>query len=360
MRTTITIPFATAASGSRSRAGRLEPFLLADSLVVVVEVASADRLSPAATVRSRNGAGPEQTVWSLDGELVRPVEMDRLVARGEAVPRRVRADRIVEDVLVRDGWDLTDWRREVPSAVYAAACFDAAGEFDRDYTVVGPGELKVVGSRLSEEALHRLHLVSEHLLVVDGELWTRCPAPRIVVDDPLQGPYVASSSEVHYLAVMDMDRVGRQFFALDRSHDAFAYCAAAAGHTPVGEEHLPGIEIHDAPAIAFDDLVETARMVAPPLLSELDRDLAWFSADGLDDFVAARAAGSRLREAPSREDALLLFEAFSRIAADPGDPAGLFDAPGEGLMRRIGRFGLRASAFEVDVVPDLPLGGPVP
>lgn len=360
MRTTITIPFATAAIGSRTRAGPRAPFLVADSITIAVEVASSDRLALAAAVPTRNGAGPRQSVWSLDGELVRPVEMDRRRARDGVVPRRVRADRIVEDVLDRGGWDLPDWRREVPASVYAATCFDATGEYDRDYSIVEPADLKVVDTTLSEEALHRVALVSQSLLVVDGELWTRCPAPRIVVDDPRQGPYVAAPSEVHYLSVMDTDRAGRQFFALDRLHDAFAYCATAAGAAAVGGEHLPGVEIHDASAIAFDDLVETALMVAAPTLHDLGRDLAWFSSDGMDDFVAARAAGSRLREAPSREDALLLFEAFSRIATDTGDPIGLFDAPGEGLMRRLGRFGLRASAFEADAVPDLTLGGPVP
>lgn len=360
MRTTITIPFATAASGSRTRSGPRAPFLVADSVTVAVEVTSPDRLALAATVPSRNGAGPRQSVWSFDGELVRPVEMDRRRARAGVVPRRLKADRIVEDVLDGGGWDLPDWRREVPTSVYSAACFDATGQYDHDYSIVEPTELKVVDTTLSEEALHRINLVSQGLLVVDGELWTRCPAPRIVVDDPRQGPYVASPSELHYLSVMDSDRAGRQFFALDRLHDAFAYCAAAAGDEAAGGDHLPGIEIHDASAIAFDDLVETARMVAAPTLYDLGRDLAWFSADGMDDFATARAAARRLREAPSREDALLLFETFSRIAVDPGDPGGLFDAPGEGLMRRLERFGLRATAFEVDVVPDLPLGGPVP
>ena len=360
MRTTITIPFATAASGSRSRAGRLEPFLVADSVVIAVEVASSDRLVPAATIRTRNAAGYQQSVWTLDGELVRPVEVDSLEARAGGVARRLGAENLLKEVLDVDGWDLIDWRREVPTAVVSAACFDASGGYDRDYTLVRPNALKTIGNTHSEDGERRIEALSSMLLVVDGELWTRCPAPRLVVDEPEEGPYFASSSDVHYLAVMDMDRVGRQFFSLDRLDDALAYCAAAAGAPAIGAGRIPEIEIHDAAAIAFDDLVETARMVAAPTLSDLGRDLAWFSSDGMDDFVAARAAGSRLREAPSREDALLLFEAFSRIAADPGDTGGLFDAPGEGLMRRLGRFGLRATAFEADVVPDLTFGGPVP
>jgi hypothetical protein len=159
---------------------------------------------------------------------------------------------------------------------------------------------------------------------------------------------------------MDPDRSGRQFFALSRLDDALAFCDAAVSDWQIEAGPPPSFEIHHPGAVAFDDLVETALMVAVPTLSDLGRDLAWFSADALDDFATARAAALRLRAAPAREDALIMFEAFSRIAADRGDPCGLFEAPGSGLMRRLERFGLRARAFETEAVPDLAIGAPAP
>lgn len=356
MRTTIEIPFATAARGSRTRSGRLDPVLLVDSVTIAVDVVAPERVVPAVTVRALGGV--DQTVWSLDGDLVRPVEMDRFERDADAF-RRVSAANSLCDVLQGDGWELIDWRREVPEAILSAACFDARGDYDRDFTVVRPKVLKAVERDHDEEAAGRLERLSSRLLVIGGYVWTRCPTPRLVVDDPARGPYVALSSDVHDLSVMDSDRGGRQFFALDRSADAFAYCHAAAGGQ-IEAGRVPDIEIHDPAAVAFDDLLETVRMVAAPTLAEVGRDLAWFSAGAMEEFATARAAAERLRSAPAREDALILFEAFSRIAADRGDPCGLFEAPGSGLMRRLERFGLRATAFEADAVPDLALGAPAP
>lgn len=356
MRTTIEIPFAAAARGSRTRTGRLDPVLLVDSVTIAVDVVAPERVFPAATVRIPGGS--DQTVWSLDGQLVRPVEMDRLDR--DAATRRVSAENLLADVLQGDGWELIDWRREVPEAIFSSACFDAQGSYDHDYALARAKALKVVEQTHAEEASDRLERVSSRLLVVGGELWTRCPAPRLVVDNPARGPYVAASSDVDDLSRMDPDRSGRQFFALARLGDALAYCAAAPTDRVAEAGPAPDFEIHDPTAVAFDDLLETARMVAPPTLSDLGRDLAWFSADAIDDFATARAASLRLRTAPAREDALIMFEAFSRIAADRGDPCGLFEAPGSGLMRRLERFGLRAAAFEADVVPELALGAPAP
>jgi hypothetical protein len=357
MRTTIEIPFATAARGARTRAGRLEPVLLVDSVTIAVDVVQPEELVPAATVRIPGGF--DQTVWSLDGEPVRPVEMDRL-DRDVAGPRRVTAETLLADVLQGDGWELIDWRREVPEAVFASVCFDAQGGYDHDYALARPKALKAVEHHHREEAADRLERVSSRLLVVGGEVWTRCPAPRLVVDNPAGGPYVAASSDVHDLSRMDPDRSGRQFFALSRLDDALAFCDAAVSDWQIEAGPPPSFDIHHPGAIAFDDLVETALMVAVPTLSDLGRDLAWFSADALDDFATARAAALRLRAAPAREDALIMFEAFSRIAADRGDPCGLFEAPGSGLMRRLERFGLRAGSFETEAVPDLAIGAPAP
>lgn len=357
MRTTIEIPFAIAARGSRTRTGRLDPVLLADSATIAVEVVASDRLVPVASVHIPRGA--VQTVWSLDGDLVTPIVMDRH-ARGVEGSRRVSAGNSLADVLRGDGWELVDWRREVPEAVLSAACFDVRGDFDMDFTVVRRKALKVVEGADEAEAIGRLDLIYSRLLVVDDELWTRCPAPRLVVDDPSRGPYAAVSSDVHDLSVMDPDRAGRQFFSLDRSDDALAYCHAAAGLAGVEVGPAPDIAIYDPAAVAFDDLLETARMVAAPTLADLGRDLAWFSVGAMEEFATARAAAARLRSAPAREDALILFEAFSRIAADPGDPGELFDPPAPHLMRRLERFGLRATAFETDAVPDLALGAPAP
>ena len=64
--------------------------------------------------------------------------------------------------------------------------------------------------------------------------------------------------------------------------------ALAAGLAGVEVGPAPDIAIYDPAAVAFDDLLETARMVAAPTLADLGRDLAWFSVgDERDRLVEA-------------------------------------------------------------------------
>lgn len=357
MRTTIEIPYAVAAMGVRPREKRAEPFLLGEIATIAVEVRTAADLRPAVTIGISPRNGYPETVWSMDGRLWRPVEMDR--GYDGRAGRRVRAEAARADVLATDGYDFTDWRREVPTACLPEVCFDARGEYDRDYTAIRERHLKGVEIRYSDDAERRLAALSETLLVVDGELWTECPLPPcLVVDDPALGPYAVVASDLHDLTVMDPDRAFRQIFRLDRLEEARAWCEAVSPGADPG--FVPAIELHDPEAVAFDDLVATARMVAAPTIDALGRDLGWFGAGGLEDFAVARSSARRLLDGGGREDAQVLFEAFGRMADDPGDPCGLFEPPGDHVLQRLARFGLRAAAFELDVSPDLALGAPAP
>lgn len=357
MRTTIEIPYVVAAKGVRARERRSEPFLLGETTTIAVGVCTAADLTPAVTVGAGPRNGHPETVYSMDGRLWRPVELDR-GCDGRA-GRRVRAETARADVLATDGYDFTDWRREVPTACLPDVCFDVRGEYDRDYTPVRERFLKSVEHRYSDDAERRLANLSETLLVVDGDLWTECPMPPcLAVDDPAQGPYAVIASDLHDLTVMDPDRAFRQIFRLDRLDEARAWCETVVPGAGAGL--VPPITLHAPEAVMFDDLLVTARMVAAPTIDALGRDLAWFSAGGLEDFAIARAAARRLLDGGGREDAHVLFEALGRMAEDPGDPCGLFDPPHEYLMRRIARFGVRASAFEHDLSPDFASGAPAP
>lgn len=357
MRTTIEIPYAVAARGVRRRERRVEPFLLGESATIAVELRTASDLRPAATI----GTGPRnaypETVYAMEGRLWRPIEMDR--GYDGRAGRRVRAVTARADVLSTDGYDFSDWRRQVPTACLPEVCFDPRGEYDRDYTSVRERFLKSVEHRDSDDAERRLAALSDALLVVDGELWTECALPPcLVVDDPAQGPYAVVASDLHDLTVMDPDRAFRHLFRLDRLAEARAWCEAVSPGGAPG--FMPAIALHDPEAIGFDDLVATARMVAGPTIDAVGRDLAWFGAGGLEDFAVARSAARRLLDGGGRDDAHVLFEAFGRMADDPGDPCGLFERPGSHVLRHLARFGVRAAAFEQDLSPDLAPGAPAP
>lgn len=357
MRTTIEIPYAVAARGVRPREKRAEPFLLGETATIAVEVRAAADLRPAVTVGATPRNGYPETVWAMDGRLWRPVELDR--GYDGRAGRRVRAETACDDVLATDGYDFTDWRREVPTACLPEVCFDARGDFDRDYTAVRERFLKGVEHRYSDDAERRLAVLSETLLVVDGEIWTECPMPPcLVVDDPAQGPYAVVASDLNDLTVVDPDRAFRQIFRLDRLDEARAWCAAVSPGADPG--FAPVFELHDPEAAMFDDLVATARMVAAPTVDALSRDLAWFGAGALEDFAVARSAARRLLDGGGREDAYVLFEAFGRMAQDPGDPCGLFEPPTDHALAHLARFGMRAAVFEHDVSPDLAPGAPTP
>lgn len=370
-RAVVQIPFGTAAVVKRKGSRQEADALLVRKVALEVESVDASRLAVAATAEGWTlpGTQIEETVWTMDGRLFRPLGLDhrtgeiRPVAPGGAFDRWAAGGDF--------GLFLQD---DLPDAAMSRRHFLLNGRWQRPEILAQDERgLRVVSEPDEAEAATRLARLQRRLVVVDGAVWTECPAPRFIADSRYYGVGLVTSAGVRRFFYDGHEMRSRAFqFPLTRPDDALA-CAIIAGADEPGERapRLPRFEVHDPEAVHFDALAASAFHMGPHLLTDLKDHVAGFSDEGLETFMQIRSAVQRMHgneDDPlpaaygQRDDAAILHEACGRLADDPGCRP-FADMPLSGPMPfwlplNLRQFAERHRQLEAEDAPELGFEGP--
>lgn len=370
-RAVVQVPFGTAAVVKRKGSRQEADALLVRKVALEVESIDASRLAVAAVTEGWTlpGVQIQETVWSMDGRLFRPLGLD--YRTGEI--RHVASDGAFDRWAAGGDYDLF-LQDDLPEAAMSRHHLLPTGRWQRPEILAHDERgLRLISEPDEAEAATRLARLQRRLIVVDGAVWTECPAPRFIADSRYYGVGLLASAGVRRFFYDGHELRSRAFqFPLTRPGDALA-CAVIAGADEPGEQApaLPRFEVRDPEAVHFDALAASAFHMGPHLLADLKDYAAGFSDEGLESFMQIRAAVRRMHENEDdplppaygqRDDAAILHEACGRLADDPGCRpfAGMLLAGPMPfwLPLNLRQFAERHRQLEAEDAPEFGLGGP--
>lgn len=367
----VQVPIGTAAVVKRKGSRQEAAALLVRKAALEVEAVKADRMRPAATVHgwTAPSVSVTETVWTMDGRLFRPLGFNA----GTGAVDRIEPDKVFQRWADRRDYDpfLQD---NLPDAAMSRHHFVATGNWQRPQFIPHdePG-LRLMSEPDEAEAAIRLARLQRRLIVVDGAVWTECPAPRFIADSRYHGLTLVGPASVRRLLYDLHDIRTKAFqFPITRFDDAQACAVLASTHEPEARApEVPFFEVHDPDAVHFDALAASAFHMGPQLLCDLKDYVAGFSDEGLESFMQVRSAVQRMHEREEdplptayeqSDDAALLHEACERLADDTGCRpfAGipLAAAMPFWIPLNLRQFAARHREVELEDVPELGLGGP--
>lgn len=367
----VEVPFGTASVVKLKGSRKESDALLVRKVALEVEAVDRARLRTAATVVGWTMPGTviTETVWTMDGRLFRPLGLDNRTG----VVREVEPDGVFGRWTSLGGGDLF-LMDDLPDAAMSRRHLLQTGRWQRPEIIPfdEPG-LRLISEPDEAEAMTRLARLQRKLIVVDGAVWTECPAPRFIADSRYYGVGLVTSAGVRRFFYDGHEIRTRAFqFPLTRPADAIACAILAGADEPEGREPaLPWCEVHEPDAVHFDALAASAFHMGPELLCDLKNYVAGFSDEGVENFLQIRAAVRRMHENAEdplpavyaqREDAELLHEACGRLADDTGSRpyAGipLTERMPAWIPLNLRQFAARHRELEAEAAPEPGLGGP--